>query len=194
MCVWRGGGRALSSCGAPGNRAGWASGGGGERAAAGCPVCARAEWARAGRGRPEPKRVAARSGRAGRAEPSAVARCGAASVDELGPLGAQPRAASAAARGARRAARSQGRRRVSAAGRGGLSSRAPGPRPRSSPARLGCGPGCRPPRGSLELVPDARPGGGAPRPPLPRGSEGGGCVCARVSRAPAGLQRGTSEE
>lgn len=45
-----------------------------------------------------------------------------------------------------------------------------------------------------ELVPDARPGGGTPRPPLPRGSEGGGRVCARVSRAPAGLQRGTSEE
>lgn len=79
VCVWRGGGRALSSRGAPGNRAGWASGGGGggggERAAAGCPVCARAEWARAGRVRPEPCQAAAaaaaaRSGRAGRAEPS----------------------------------------------------------------------------------------------------------------------------
>lgn len=116
MCVWRGGGRALSSRGAPGNRAGWASGGGGggggERAAAGCPVCERAEWARAGRGRPEPSQAAAaaaaRSGRAGRAEPSAVARCGAASVDELGPLGAQPWAASAAAPGGPRALREGG--------------------------------------------------------------------------------------
>lgn len=83
---------------------------------------------------------------------------------------------------------------MSAAGRGGLSSRVPGSRPRSFPARLGCGPGRLLYRGSPELVPDARPGGGAPRPPLPRGSEGGGRVCARVSRAPAGLQRGTSEE
>lgn len=114
VCVWRGGGRALSSRGAPGNRAGWASGGGGggggggERAASGCPVCARAEWARAGRGRPEPSQAAARSGRAGCAEPSAVARCGATSVDELRPLGAQPRAASATAPRGPRALREGG--------------------------------------------------------------------------------------
>ena len=81
----------------------------------------RAEGAR------EPCQAAARSRRARRGEPSATARCGDAPVDVLSPPGARLRgasaaAAAAAARGARRAACSRGRRRgrLSEAGRGGL--------------------------------------------------------------------------
>lgn len=73
----------------------------------------------------EPCQAAVRSRRARRGEPSAAARCGDAPVDVLSPPGARLRgtsAAAAAARGARRAAHSRGRRRgrLSEAGRGGL--------------------------------------------------------------------------
>lgn len=96
-----------------------------ERASAGRAVGAgRAEGAR------QPCQAAARSGRAGREEPSAAALCGDAPVDVLSPPGARLRgasaAATAAARGARRTTRCRGRKpgRLSEAGRGGLSSRA----------------------------------------------------------------------
>lgn len=166
----------------------------------------RAEGAR------QPCQAAAGGGHAGRREPSAAARCGDAPVDVLSPPGAGLRGtAAAAARGARRATRSWGRKleRLSKAGCGGLSSRAPrtssrarlprpsrsGRRPQpSAPAALPAHLVAPALAAAPAAVPRARPGRAPGRRGLGGhrclgGARAGGCVCARVSR---GCRRGCS--
>lgn len=205
MCVWRGGGRALSSRSAPGNRGrGWAPGGGGGRGARGVPE---GGGRGQGGGRPGVLSGGGEERRAGHREPSAAALCGDAPVDVLSSSGAGLRGASAAAaeaRGARRAALRRGRKPggLSEAGRGGLSLRAP----RTSLPRPPCS--CRRPQPSAPdappalaaAVPRARP----KRTPGRRGLYGhrclggaraGGCVCVRVSKGcRLGCSGGTLEE